>query len=230
MKKALIVTIGSLIFLSICSLVAYITGFITDITGWNYLIAGLAILAASGIIAIFVNENIPLNIICSALSAVALGFCIRAWYLLRGLENDLFVMFLVSIAAVLCLFVYFMLLKIPFFEKNSICFTFIFLLISVAVYIVLIAYTNTTYLSTFGYYMLIELAFVYAYFSNAESKRSLLRDFTLSTYSVFGIAVLMALIVFVCAADGDLDCDCGGDCLDCCDMDLGKKKDKIKKK
>ena len=227
MKKNLIVTAASFLFLSICSVVAYVSGMLSDLGGWTYLIIGVTILAISGIIVIFVGERIPLNIVCAFLSSVALGFCIRAWYTLRGLENDLYVMIIVSLCAALCLWLYFLLSKIPVFERHIFGFTAIFLLLSLAVYLIAVFSTETSFLSTLGYYMLIELAFLYALLSDAENKRSLLRNFTLSTYSVFGVAVLIALIAAVCLG-GDCDCDCNcAECCDagdCCDHDLGSKK------
>ncbi len=236
MKKTLIVTVSSFVFLVICSFVAYLLGGYggekaTSELATGCLITGLIILAVSGIIVFFAKENIPLNILCSVLSAAALGFCIRAWYIFRGLENDLYVMVLVSLAAAAYLWLYFILSKIAFFENRIILYTVLFLILSVSAYIPLVIFTKTTFLSTFGYYILIELAFVYAVLANSEGKRSLLRDFTLSTYSVFGIAVLMVAIAALCLASGDGDCDCDCDCVDCCDCcDIGTSAHNGKRK
>ncbi len=222
MKKTLIMTLASFAFLTVCSLVAFFTGSFIG-TGVDYglaggiLTVGLIILAVSGVIAFFAKENIPLNIFCSLLSAVALGFCIRSWYIFRGLENDFYVMVLVSLAAASVLLVYFLLSRIPFFGQNIIGYTFVFLILALGAYIPAVIFTRTTFLSTLGYYMLIEIAFVYAFFAEADGKRSFLRNFTLSTYSVLGIAVIIVVIVLcLVGGDGDCDCDCS-DCCDCCD-------------
>ncbi len=234
LRKTFTVTVGSFVFLLVCSSVAYFTnGFIVSVSRLDNILIllgiGVGILLVSGITAAFIGENIPLNIICSLLSAIALGFCICAWHTLRGLENDFYVLVLVSLAAAGYLWIYFLLSKISIFEEHLIMYTVLFLLLSIGAYIPIVLLTRTTFLSTFGYYMLIELAFVYAVFSNSGGSRSLLRDFTLSTYSVFGVAVIVAVAAVLCLAGGGGDCDC--DCSDCCDCcDCAGSHDKKKRK
>ena len=98
--------------------------------------------------------------------------------------------------------------------------------------------TKTTYVSTFGYYMLIEMAFIYAMCLEASTWQELVRNLTLSTYSVFGVAVVVGVFVLIAAGGGDADCDCEcGDACECCDCfsdigesDLSVKSTRKKKK
>ena len=98
MKKITFTTILSFIFLAISSLTAYLTRNIS-IDSWKMLIIGVFILIGSAILAIFgrrdskglKNPNVFVNIICYILSSIALGFCIRAWYIFRGFNNSLLI-------------------------------------------------------------------------------------------------------------------------------------------
>lgn len=223
MKKISIVSASSFLFLLVCSLVAKISegafsGYIAP------LVIGASLLLASGILALIVRESTPVNIFCSLLSAVAFGFILRAWYVLRGLENTMLVMMLVSLLAVLYLWVYFALIRIPFVRESngiSIAVTALYFIISIVGYVFLVLGTKTTFVSTLGFYMFVEASFILAMSFAVDNRDELIRNLTLSTYSVFVVAVIVAVFALMAAAgDGDCDCDCGGDC--CCDaIDCG---------
>ena len=70
----------------------------------------------------------------------------------------------------------------------------------------IVIFTKTTYVSTFGYYMLIEMAFIYALCSDSENIQDLVRRITLATYSVFAVAVLIAVFM-LSESGGDIDMD-----------------------
>ena len=75
-------------------------------------------------------------------------------------------------------------------------------------YTVAVALTETTFLSTFGYYMLVVSSFIYAIVSHSDDKKQLMRALTLSTYTVVVVAIIVAVLIF--AEDADLDIDFGG--------------------
>ena len=229
MKRLGIVSLVSLLFLLICSLVAYLLRFSPLADPWWYLVIGLAVLALSAVAALLGRKVFVLNIICFFTSAVALGTCIRAWYIFRGFDNPLWLMALVSVAAVLYLSFFFLLSRIPIFERHPAPFVAAFLLISLVGYLVLVFTTKTTYVSTFGYYMLIELAFVIAVYAETGSLRELLRALALSTFSVFGVIVFVAIMILAamggdCDIDGDGCCDLCECVDDCGDFKLGRGK------
>ena len=237
MKKSVVVSLVSFAFLLLCSLSAYLLGGISGAEGWVMLLVGLVLLLVSGAIAVFAGESIPLNAVCFSLSSVALGFCIRAWYIFRGLDNELYTMVLVSLSAALYLFVFYSLSRLPGVRNHKAIYTAVVLLLSGAAYLLAVLLTKTTYVSTFGYYMLIEIAFLFALYAEPVGRKSLFRYLTLSTYSVLGVAVIVAILaLFAVLGDGDCDCDCdlspcaeGADCCDCFDCsDLNAKRKKKK--
>lgn len=233
MKKSVAVSLVSFAFLLLCSLCAYLLGGISGVDGGVMLLIGLTVLLISGAVALFSGESIPLNAVCFALSSVALGFCIRAWYIFRGLDNELYTMALVSLCAALYLFVFCSLSRLPVIRDHRAIYTAAVLVISGAAYLMAVLLTGTTYVSTFGYYMLIEIAFLFALYAEPVGKKSLFRYLTLSTYSIFGVAVIIAVIALLAVlGDGDCDCDLspcaeGADCCDCFDCaDWKRKKNK----
>ncbi len=234
MKKVCTVSGASLVFLLFCSSVGYILrDIVTD--GVFALIFGALLLILSGILALFAAERIPLLVICVFLNSVAMGVLIRAWYIIRELENSFFTMALVSLAAAVYLFLFFAILRIPVFKKSrkaTVIYAVIYALISGVSYIALMLNTETSFISTFGYYMIIELGFIFAMLLSPGSRASLFRNLVLSTYSVVFVAlgVLAGVIIaLLCGEGGDCDCDCdcfGAECCDClsgCDIEPGRK-------
>ena len=55
--------------------------------------------------------------------------------------------------------------------------------------------TKTTYVSTFGYYVIIEIAFIFAMCKNQNKMQKLFKDIVLSTYSIFVVAIIIAIIM-----------------------------------
>ena len=218
MKKISVVSLISLFFLVTSSSIAYaIRNF-----GWGlgeYFIVGVILLVGSGVIAYFAGERIPLNVLCSAISAVAMGFLIRAWYVLRELENNFGTMMLVSFAAVAYIWIFFLISRIPFIRRHSRVykiFVLIWVLTSAVLYAIVVFNTRTTFVSTFGYYMLIELAFIFAMSLEVDSPEGLVRNITLSTYSIFAVAIILLVMILIGSQGGDCDCDGDGAC-DCCE-------------
>lgn len=207
MKKITIVSLASFLFLSISSLVAYFLKYLSIDNPWITLAIGVGILIFSGVIALFANKKILLNIFCFFISSVALGFCIRGWYIYRNFDNPLWLMLLISLVCVIYLLIFYLLLYIPFFDKHFNIYIWVFLGLSLIGYIFLIAFTNTTYISTFGYYSIIEIAFIFAMCRANTNYKHLIRNITLSTYSVFVVAIIIALIMLECDS---FDFDFGG--------------------
>ncbi len=232
MKKTTIVSAVSFIFLLVSSAVAKLTAPLLS----DALVAlsiGGGLLLASGILALAVRDFLPVNILCIVLSSISMGVLIRAWYINRGFDNSFPVLCIVSIFAVLYLWVYFALSKIPIFRSHKgarIAFTLCYFALSGIAYLTVMLNTDTTYVSTFGYYMLIEMAFIFAYVLEVNDYGELVRNLTLSTYSVFVVGVIVAVFVVIAALGGDgLDCDADC-CCDGCEFDFRKNKNKQKKK
>ncbi len=232
-KKAGLVSAVSFAFLLVCSVVAYSLRFAPLSSAAVTLVIGLGILALGGALVLFAKKRIALNIPVFFLSAVALGFCIRSWYLFRGFDNSLTVMLAVCLCATAYLWVFYLFSKIPLFRDNPAAFVSLYLIISLAAYILTVIFTRTTYVSTFGYYMLIEITFIFAMYSEADNAGSVIHNLALSTFSVFGAAAFIAAIIALAVLGGD--CDFDGECCECCEcidgcdgLDL-KRKNKAKK-
>lgn len=237
MKRISIVSLASFIFLMLSSVVALATKTLFS-EAKGALIAGCITLAVSGILALVIRESTAINVVCFFISSVAMGLLIRAWYILRGLENGMLTMVLISLLLVVYLWAFFAISRIPLIRHNKtafIIFSVCFVVISVVAYLLLVMNTSTTYLSTIGYYAIIQLGFIFAMSLEAHTREELIRNLTLSTYSVFVVAIIVVIffVIAMLGGDGlDCDCDCGGDCCECCDcgdpgLDFnGSKKNK----
>ncbi len=232
MKKTAVVSLASLAFLLVASAVAVrLRGVFTEIS--HVLLVGFGLLLVSGLTVLLSGRNIVINISVMTISAVAMGCFIRAWYMFRGFDNSFPVMALVSLAEVLYIGIFFFLLRIPLLrrsKKSRIALWVIYGLMSAAGYFFVMVKTHTTYVSTFGFYMLFELAFLFAMCLEVGSAEELIRNLAISTLSVFVVAaVTIAIVVLVVMSGGDgCSCDCD-DCVDCGGGDCGgggKKKQK----
>ena len=230
MKKITIVSAISFLFLLVCSLVARLTVNLFDNVK-SPLIIGVSILAFSGLLALIVRETTSVNIICALISAVAMGFVVRAWYILRGLENSILIMALISLGAVVYLWIYFAVIRLPVIRESegaTVAVSAIYVVISIAIYLLLVFGTNTSFVSTIGFYAFIELSFIFAMSLEVNNPKELIRNLTISTYSVLIVAIVVAVFAIAAAGGGDCDCDCGGCDCDGCGGGSGEKNKKKK--
>lgn len=225
MKKITIVSLFSLLFLTISSVVAYSLKY-TNITNlWIFFIVGVIILVTSGIVNLVFSKKKWLDAICFISNAISLGFLIRTWYMYREFDNPLWIMLLVSVACLVYLIVFYLALYIPFIERHYEIYLLIFIIVTLIAYITIIFTTKTTFVSTFGYYLIIEIAFIFAMSTPAKTFNRLFRNIVVSTYSVFVVAIILLLILL--SEDGS-GLDACGDFV----SGLGvssPKNDKVKK-
>ena len=229
MKKITVVSLVSFVFLLLCSTVAKLTAYAFDNVK-SPLTIGIFILTFSGLMALIIRETTAVNVACALLSAVAMGFILRAWYILRGLENSILVMALISLGAVVYLWIYFAMIRIPVIKESegvTIAVTALYVVISLIVYLLLVFGTKTSFVSTVGFYAIIELSFIFAMSLEVNNNKELIRNLTISTYSVFIVAIVVALFALA-ASGGDCDCDCGGCDCDGCGGGSNNKKPKRK--
>lgn len=222
MRKIGIVSLISFIFLSFCSITEYLLRNITFNDYFIPLLIGFGILIISGIVSAIIKEDLYFNIVCFLFNAIALGFCLRSWYMYRGFDNALWVQILISFACVMYLLVFYFLLYIPFFDKHFKIYIWSFLVLTLIAYILIIIFSKTTFMSTFGYFVIIEIAFIFAMCKREENFTDLFRNITLSSFSVLIVAIIILLIMLEC--DGLDGFDFGTDILDITSPKNKKKK------
>lgn len=207
MKKISLVSIASLIFLSLCSLVGWAFRYVSFNDAVAYVVIGLVICVLSGIILFVLRKKSSIiYLIFYLINAFALGLCIRGWYIYRGFDNPLWMMLLISLISTLYLWVFYLLLFVPIFNINYTAFTIIFMILSIIVYVLVVIFTKTTFVSTYGWYMIIEIAFIFALSIKNDDNKQLFKYVVISTYSVIVVAIFMLLIML--SGDGiDLSFD-----------------------
>ena len=222
MKKITVVSIVSILFLCLSSLVGYFLRYLDTDSAWLMLGIGVGIGIISASCAGILKKYKFTNYLCLILSSIALGFMIRAWYIYRGFDNKWWVMILTSISCAIYLWVYYLLLHIPCFKNHSTGFTIIFVIISLIAYLFIMGFTKTTFVSTFGYYMIIEIGFIFALIKDSNSNVKLLRNMVMSSYAIFIVAFIIFIILLAGdGADFDFDLDLSG---------IGEERKKNEKK
>ena len=200
MKKITIISLTSFVFLIISSLVAYVLGVLNVNNLPATFFIGIFILIINGILSIFLKHNVVHDIILLTISSISLVLLIRSWYIFRGFDNSPLILLLVCISCVAYILIYYLLMKIPFLDRHRVLFTILFIIISTIGYIIVMANTTTTYVSTFGYYMIIQISFIIALCMEAENTHVVLRNMVKCSFSIFIVAVIIGIMIL--AGDG----------------------------
>ena len=208
MKKIYLVSIISIIFFSLSSLVAYTLKFSDTENKWVFFGLGIALILISALLALFFHEYKTMNITCLIMNSISLGFLIRAWHMYCKYDNSLIVLLLVSLGVTLLIWLYYLLLFIPFFNRHPVLLTILFIILIVTLYIIIMCNTSTSYMSTFGFYMIVVFAFIIAMCVKVSSYSELISSMLIATYSIILVAIIMGLLML--AGDG-ADFDLGLD-------------------
>lgn len=207
MQKTFFVSIVSLGFLLISSICAYILRYVTFENAWIPLIIGFGFFLINIAVAIIAENHYRINYVSFAINAIGLGFCIRSWYIFRNFDNSILIMLVVSVIASLYLWVFHMYSKLPFFDRHPTLSTIIFLIFTLVSYTFVVAETRTTFVSTIGFYLIIEVAFLFAMGVRVDTYKELFRNVLLSSFSVIAVAIIIAIIML---GGDDLDLDLSG--------------------
>ena len=200
MKKLLIVVLTSLAFLLGSSIVCYGLSALTFDKAWKPLVIGSIIIVVALILIIISRKKLFLILVFIS-NMIALGFLIKAWHVFKSYNLLFSELLIISLFCVIYLVLFYFLSYIPLFSNHYKLFLVIFLLASLAIYLVLIWITTTYYLSTYGYYMIVEIGFLLALSVYTSSKKELFKTITISTFIVIIVAIIIALIML----DADLD-------------------------
>ncbi len=195
MKKITFVSLISFGFLLLASFVTWVLEQFRFQNAFLLLATGIVIYLVSAAITFFSIKSRLAHIIALCISSVALGCCITAWYAFRSFHNSLPVMFFISLASITYLWIFYFVFKIPFIKRHFGIFFWIYLILSLVGYILVVALTTTTYVSTFGYYMIIEIAFIYTLCTDSVDMHEVLRETAISTFSVLVVAILIAVFM-----------------------------------
>ena len=100
MRKLSYLTLFSIVFLFFSAIVTSLTGMIHFKSAWVPLIIAFAILILSTVLSVVCRDNLNgKSLFMTALNSIALGFAIRAWYIFRNINNPVWVLLPVALAA-----------------------------------------------------------------------------------------------------------------------------------
>lgn len=217
MKKITIISIITFLFFLLSSVLTYCLKIIVDLSKWKFLIIGAVLILLSGILAIIFEKKI--YILCLVMNSIALSFMMRAWYLYTGHNNSLLIMILLAIMCVSYLWIFYGLIQIPFIERHIKGFAIIFVILSIIIYILIIIFTKTSFMSTLGYYSIINISFVICLCINAENFDDVIMNMMIASFSVVLVGIVIALIMLEVEIDS-FD-------LDIIDLDLKNPKNEV---
>ena len=204
MKRCLSTLLVSILFLFATSVVAYVAQYVPlEFWGMFGIASGMLVL---GFVVVFLTRRYNfVKLIIVALNSVAMGFYLRSWYINRGFNNSLWLMLAVSLLASVYFVVFLLPLLIPALNRHYGLYLLVFTLLSIVGYVLLVVLTKTTWVSTLGYYGILQLGFIISLSFKCDSLEELYNSFLVSSYSV---AVCALIILIIVVSDGNaLDVD-----------------------
>ena len=210
MKKTLITFLVSLAFLVVTSLVCWLIGF-ANLSFWAAFGIGAGIYVFGIILLFTLGHFAPIcfKIAVTSINAVAMGFFLRSWYINRGFENSLWLMLCVCLLASAYYIIYFLPLLIPSINRHYGWYLLVFTLLSIVGYIFLVVLTKTTWVSTLGYFGLLQLGFIISLSFDGKKEKHL-NALLASSYSVLLCALIILIIVLMGSGGDGCDCSCDG--------------------
>lgn len=205
MKRLFHTILASALFLALCSVVGYCAYFFNIKNFWIMFAIASAVFVLGVIFALV--KRTSCKVIAFFVNAVAMGLYIQSWYIYRGFENSLWLMLAVSAVAVAYLVLFFLPLLIPFVNRHYGWYAAVFVGLSLVGYVLLLCLTQTTWVSTLGYYGILQLGFVLGCSFSCNDIDDEIHALLASSYSVAVCAVLILLTVL--GGDG---CDCADGC------------------
>ncbi len=223
----MITILFSFLFLTVTSVTAFVLRYVHIFDVWAMFGLASGILAIGIVLHIVLKKKNALKLIPFFVNAVSMGAYLRSWYIFRGFDNPLWMTVLIAAAAssILLLFVAFLL--IAKINNHYGIYTLIFILTALAVYILLIIFTQNTWVSTLGYYGIIVVAFIIGLSIQPNSETFPYSTLVWSSYSIVVCAIIIAIIVL--GGDGFDGFDGGDAFVGGWDSPVkNKKKHKIK--
>ena len=209
MKKITLVSIISILFFSLSSIITYILRFSETDNKWFFFTIGIFLILISGFLAFAFKKYIGIVKTCLVINSIALGFFIRAWYIFSGYDNPLWMMLLVNISTVILLLVYYLLTYIPFFNRHPVLLIVLYIIFILIIYILLVSTTKTTFISTFGFYMIVQFTFIIGLCIESGTYSELMKNMLYCSYSIILVAIIIGLMML--AGDGgDFDLSLDG--------------------
>lgn len=211
MKRIGRMLLASFLFLSVCSVVGYLARY-TEITNF-WIMFGIA----CGVLAVGIGlgfvKHVSCKIVAFFVNAVAMGFFLRSWYINRGFDNSLLLMLGVAALAVAYTVIFVLPLLIPAVSRHYGVYVTLFVLLSLGGYVALVVCTTTTWVSTLGYYGILQLSFILGMSFACNDLEDEARALWISSYSIIVCAAIILLMVL--GGEGCDGCDGSGDCCDC---------------
>ena len=211
MKRIARTLLASFLFLTVCSLVGYLAYFTKITNFWVMFGIATGVLFLSLVIGLF--KRTVCKIVSFFVNAVAMGFYLQSWYINRGFHNSLWLMLGVAALAVAYTLIFALPLLIPALSRHYGIYVAVFILLSLGGYIALVICTTTTWVSTLGYYGILQLSFILGSSFTCGDFDDEIRALWISSYSIVICAIIILLVAIAgdgCDGCGD-GCDCGGD-------------------
>lgn len=199
MRKLSYLTLFSIVFLFFSAIVTSLTGMIRFKSAWIPLIIAFAILILSTVLSVVCRDNLNgKSLFMTALNSIALGFAIRAWYIFRNIDNPVRVLLPVALAASAVLIFFYAISLIPFVDRHYSVFFWILSALILALYITVAVLTRTTFMSTFGFYLIFTWTLTLC-MCNCSEFESLYTQMLIASFSIWVVAIIILLLML----DGD---------------------------
>ena len=119
----------------------------------------------------------------------------KAWYDFREYQASLHNMLLVSLIVNAVLWIYYLLLFVPFFRKHFKSFTGLYILSVLIVLVFVLIPIQIPMISTVAFYLITEIGFLFALCIRNICFKELFESAAVSTFSILIVAIMIALLM-----------------------------------
>lgn len=201
MKRLARTFVFSLAFLCVTALVGWQARFYMH-NFWSAFGTGCVVLAAGAALGFCKVKGV--RIAAFFVNAISMGFFLRSWYIDRGFDNSLPLVLGVAGMAAAYMIVFALPLLLPAVQRGYAIYFVVFVLLSLGGYVALLCFTETTWVSTLGYFGLLQISFIAGSSFSCNDWDDEVTALWVSSYSI----VVCAAIILLAALGGDCDgCD-----------------------
>ena len=208
MKRLFKTFAASLLFLTVTSLVGYFAYYTQIKNFWAVFGIASGILALSVVLTCIKKK--ATKIAAFFVIAVSMGFYLQSWYVNRGFNNSVWLILGVAALASAYMLIFVLPLLVPAINRHYSIYLTFFVVLSLAGYVALLVFTKTTWVSTLGFFGILQLSFILGSSFDCKDVDDEMQALLISSYSI----AVCAVIILIVALGGDAcdGCDCiGGD-------------------
>lgn len=147
------------------------------------------------------KKSLTFYSILFSINIIALSFFVSAFLIYTEYNNSLIYLLVANAFTLAYYIVSYILFLIPFLQKYIKIYLPIYYLLTIILFFVLLAFLPEIPTIIFGFYLIVEVFFIFCLYLKINNYLKVLKSLTISSLSIFIVGIFVAIIIL----DGDID-------------------------